>query len=126
MIELLTDLPDGTLGFRLSGPVSRDEYVKILLPPMKAAIEGGRGVRLLLVVGDDFGWFEPGAFWEDLKFGLGPGIAHHKAWERTAIVSDADWVRHAMGVFGWLMPGQARAFTQAGMDQARTWIAEDL
>ncbi|MEU7904356.1 STAS/SEC14 domain-containing protein [Actinoplanes sp. NPDC049118] len=123
MIELLPDLPDGTLGFRFSGPVSRDEYVNVLLPPMTAAIEGGRGVRLLLVVEEDFGWFEPGAFWEDLKFGVGPARSHHKAWERMAVVSDAGWVRHAMGLFGWMVPGEARAFTRPELHQAKEWLA---
>jgi hypothetical protein len=126
MIEPLPDLPDGTLGFRFSGPVSREEYVSILLPPMQAALSGERGLRLLLVIEEDFGWFEPGAFWEDLKFGVGPARAHHKAFERTAIVSDAGWVRHAMGLFSWMMPGKAHSFPRAELDQAEDWLAADL
>ena len=108
MIDVLSDLPNDAVGFRFSGPISRDEYVDILLPPMKAALEKGE-VRLLFVIEDDFHWFQPGAFWEDLKFGLGPALTHHKAWEKIAIVSDLDWVRHAMGLFAWMMPGEARA-----------------
>src|SRR5688500_17915503 len=70
-----------------------------------------------------FGWFQPGAFWEDLKFGIGPGIAHHSSWERMAIVSNADWIHHAMGVFGWMVPGEARVFPGAEMDAATAWVA---
>ena len=125
MIEELSELPDGVLGFRLSGPVSREDYVIVLLPPMKAGLEGGHAVRLALVIEDDFGWFEPGAFWEDLKFGTGPAIAHHKAWERTAVVSDLDWVRHAMGLLGWMVPGEARAFPRKALDEALAWLAGD-
>ncbi|MET8151724.1 STAS/SEC14 domain-containing protein [Actinoplanes sp. NPDC049668] len=122
MIEVLPDLPDGALGFRFTGPISREEYVDILLPPMKAALEKG-GVRLLFVIDDDFGWFQPGAFWEDLKFGLGPALSHHKAWARIAIVSDLDWIRHAMGLFAWMMPGEARTLPKSELDQAKQWVA---
>jgi hypothetical protein len=123
MIEVLSDLPDGVLGFRFSGPVSREEYLEVFLPPTKATLDRGRKVRLVLVIEKDFGWFQPGAFWEDLKFGIGPGIAHHSSWERMAIVSDADWVRHAMSVFGWMVPGEARAFPGAELDAAKAWVA---
>jgi hypothetical protein len=123
MIELLADVPDGVLGFRFAGSISRDEYLNVLLPPMKAALEEKRGVRLLLVIEDDFGWFEPGAFWEDLKFGLGPAMSHHQAWERTAVISDAHWVQHAMGLFGWMVPGAARVFAPAEAKAAKDWLA---
>ena len=79
MIEPLQDLPDDVLGFRFSGSISRDEYVDVLLPALNAALEQEHRIRLLLLIEDDFGWFEPGAFWEDLKFGVGSGMVHHKA-----------------------------------------------
>ena len=124
MIKVLPGLPEGVLGFRFSGPVSRDEYLSVFLPPTKAELDSGRKVRLALVIDDDFGWFEPGALWEDLKFGLGPGIAHHASWERIAIVSDAAWVRHAMGLFGWMMPGEARVLSRAELDEAKAWLEQ--
>ncbi|WP_328471212.1 STAS/SEC14 domain-containing protein [Actinoplanes sp. NBC_00393] len=123
MIEELGGLPDGVLGFRFAGPVTREEYLGVFRPPLQAALEGGQGIRLVLVIDQDFGWFQPGAFWEDLKFGLGPGTEHHKAWERMAIVSDADWVRHALGLFGFLVPGAARVFPGTGLDEAKAWLA---
>jgi hypothetical protein len=69
MIEPLPDLLGGVIGFKFSGPVSRAEYVDVLLPDMQRALEAG-GVRLAILIDDDFGWFNAGAFWEDLKFGL--------------------------------------------------------
>lgn len=123
MIEVLADLPDSVLGFRFSGPVSRQEYLDVFLPPTKAMLDTGRRMRLVLAIEKDFGWFQPGAFWEDLKFGIGPGIAHHSSWERMAVVSDADWVRHAMSVFGWMVPGEARVFPGSELDTAKTWAA---
>ena len=122
MIEPIPNLPGGVIGFTFSGPVSRAEYVDVLLPAMQQALEAG-GVRLAIVIDDDFGWFKAGAFWEDLKFGLGSASEHLRSWERMAIVSDADWVRHAMAVFGWMVPGEARAFTLGELDEAKAWLA---
>jgi hypothetical protein len=123
MIELLPDLPESVVGFRFSGPVTREEYVDVLRPPLEERLSRGERIRLLVVIDEDFGWFKPGAFWEDLKFGAGTGVPHHAAWERSAIASDADWVRHAMAVFGWMVPGEARAFPLAELDDAKAWLA---
>jgi hypothetical protein len=40
-----------------------------------------------------------------------------------AIVSDADWIRHAMSVFGWMVPGEAGVFPAAELDAATAWVA---
>jgi len=45
MIEPLPDLPDGILGFRFSGHVSRDEHNQVLAPPLKERIEAGDRIR---------------------------------------------------------------------------------
>jgi hypothetical protein len=39
-----------------------------------------------------------------------------------ALVSDADWVRHAMGLFGWMVPGEARVFPLAQLEEAKAWL----
>jgi hypothetical protein len=78
---------------------------------------------LAIAIDADFDRFEAGAVWEDLKFGFGPGLAHHSAFERMAMVSDADWVRHAIGLFGWLVPGDVRVFPLSELGGARTWLA---
>ncbi|MEU4690329.1 STAS/SEC14 domain-containing protein [Actinoplanes sp. NPDC023714] len=124
MIEQLDGLPAGALGFRFGGAVSREEYNDVFLPPTKAALDEGRRIRLLLLIEDDFGWFQPGAFWEDLKFGLGSAVGHHASWEKMALVSDADWVRHAMGLFGWMVPGEARVFPVSAFDESTIWLAK--
>ena len=32
MIELLDDMPQGTIGFRVAGQVKRDDYIDVLVP----------------------------------------------------------------------------------------------
>jgi hypothetical protein len=42
MVELIPDMPPGTLGFRVSGRLTRENY-KILVPPLRGAVEPGSG-----------------------------------------------------------------------------------
>jgi hypothetical protein len=123
MITALDGLPDGVLGFRFSGHVTREEYTRTLLPALKAPIDAGAKVRLAIVIDDDFDRFEAGALWEDMKFGFGSGLTHLSAWERMALVSDAAWVRHAITLMGWLVPGEVRVFPLAELADATSWLA---
>jgi hypothetical protein len=123
MIERLTDVPDDVVGFRMSGHVTRDEYTDVILPVFRERLRGDEGVRTLVVIDGGFEKFEPGALWEDLKLGLGPGIAHLSKWKRTALVSDAGWAHHAIALFGWMMPGEVRVFPLGELDEARSWVA---
>ena len=95
MIERVSDLPDNVDGLRFSGHVSRDEYQQVVLPLLHESLARGGGIRLLIVIDGEFDRFEAGALWEDLKFGLGPGLELSR-WERMALVSDEHWVHHAI------------------------------
>jgi hypothetical protein len=61
---------------------------------------------------------EPGAMWEDFKI----GVEHISRWERVAIVTDVEWIRHATNVFRFLMPGEVRVFATSETASAREWI----
>jgi hypothetical protein len=76
MIEPLQGMPDGTIGFRASGRVTREEYREMLLPAMRAAAEAG-DVRMVFAV----------------------GLGHPHAWKRTALVTDVDWIAKALHAF---------------------------
>ena len=123
MIEPIPDLPADVLGFRFSGHVLRDEHEEVLAPALKGRLDAGEKVRLAVVIDDGFERFESGAIWEDLKFGFGSGITHLSSWEKMALVSNAGWVRHAMGFFGWMVPGEARVFALAELEDAKAWLA---
>ena len=110
------------LGFRFSGHVSRAEYAGVLRPPLQERIDSDQKIRLLVLIDAEFDRFEAGALWEDLKFGVGEGLPHFSAWERMALVSDADWVHHAIAVFGWLTPGEVRVFGWSELDAAKAWL----
>jgi hypothetical protein len=122
MIERLSDMTDGTVGFRATGEVTREQYREVLEPALREAAESGE-VRLMFVVGSEFERFQLGAMLEDTKTGLELGVGHHSAWKRCAIVTDIEWMQHAVNLFAWMAPGELRLFTLDAEDEARAWVA---
>ena len=122
MVEQLEDMPAGTLGFRATGEIEREDYDEVLAPALKRALEGGGKLRTLYVV-EDLEEIEPGALWADSKLGFDLGIRHRDAWERSAIVTDIDWMVRATRLFAWMIPGEARVFARAELEHAKAWVA---
>jgi hypothetical protein len=123
MVDRLADMPPGTIGFRASGELTREDYVETLLPPLQEAVERDESVRLLFQLGPDLEKFSPGALLADTKTGLTLGIGHLSAWKRTALVTDVDWVRRTVELLGWMTPGELRLFSHGELDEAKAWVA---
>jgi hypothetical protein len=117
MLVKLTDLPQGVIGFESQGPLTKEDYTEVMVPTIDAAAQDGK-VRLVYVVGPDFG-IEHGAVWQDLKLGM----RDWSRWERLALVTDHDWMRTALQAFGWMVPGEVRAYRLAERDEAVQWVA---
>lgn len=118
MIERITGLPDNVLGFEAKGELSSDDYEKVLIPAIDQALERNDKLRLLYVLGGDFDGMSAGAMWDDTRV----GFSHITRWEKIAVVSDKDWLRHSVDIFGYLMPGEVKAFTTAEASAARAWV----
>jgi len=117
VFEPLTGLPEGVIGFEAVGNVEAADYEDVLMPAIARGAEAG-DVRLLLVLGDRFTGYSPGAMKEDA--GL---VSHAKAWKRTALVSDLGWVAHLATAFGWMVPGEFKHFALAERAAAIAWVA---
>ena len=122
MIELLDDMPDGTFGFRVSGRIERADYTDVLEPALQAAVRQSARLRSLYVV-DRLERMDAGALWEDAKTGFDLSVAHRAAWERTAIVTDQDWVAEGARLFAWMVPGEFKVFPAAELGDAKNWVA---
>jgi hypothetical protein len=122
MIERLHDMPPGTLGFRVDGDVEREDYDELLRPALQGAVESGGRLRTLYLI-EDLDDIEAGALWADAKLGFDVGVKHHDEWDRSAIVTDIDWMARATKVFAWMIPGEARVYPVAELEQAKAWVA---
>jgi hypothetical protein len=118
MIEQITDLPAGVLGFRARGQVTAADYENVLVPDVEAAFALNPKLRLLYHCGDDFTGFDARAAWDDAKLGL----RHFSGWERVALVTDVGWLRLAARTMGFAMPGEFRLFGNAQLDEAKQWL----
>src|SRR6478609_7087475 len=102
MIEVLPDMPEGVTGIRVSGRLRGDD-LREFKPAMEELLKAGE-IRIVEVVAPDYEGFGPGGLIEDLKLGLGALIWQHSAFKRIAVVSDKDWVAHALHAFAWMVP----------------------
>jgi SpoIIAA-like len=118
MIEQISALPDNVVGFRAKGEVTSDDYEQRLVPAIEHALATHDKIRLLYVLGSDFTGYSGGAMWEDGKVGM----EHLTRWERIAVVSNQPWIRHAVNILGYLIPGRVKAFELAEENDAAAWI----
>lgn len=93
LVDVIPDMPPGTLGFTVSERLTRDDYVHVLVPPLREAVEAELGIK------------------------------HRDPWERIAVVSDLSWLWRAFEAFSWMVPGEMRLFRESEFEQAKTWLA---
>ena len=123
MIARLDDMPNGTAGFLFSGEVTARDYEDVLVPALNEIFDSEEPVRVLCQLGPDFEGYEAGAVWADVKTGAKAMFGRHPNWHRIAVASDTGWVRHLMGVFGWMSPGEVKLFELSELDAAKEWVA---
>ena len=121
MIDILPDMPEGVIGIRVSGRLAGAD-LRELRPDMEELLKTG-DIRIVEVVADDYEGFGPGGLIEDLKLGLGTVLRHHSAFKRIAVVSDKEWVTHALHAFAWMVPGEFALFGLDELDRAMEWAA---
>lgn len=120
MIEALQDLPAGVVGIRVSGRVTADDFhqFKSTLDTMLDSDE----IRFIEVVDADYQGFGPGGLLADIKQGFST-VRHLGAFKRTAVVTDKEWIGHALHALGWMIPGDVALFGLDQLNDAKQWVA---
>ncbi len=95
------------------------DYEMVLIPAVEPALKQHEKVRFLYHLSGDFTGFTPGAMWDDTKLGL----AHFRAWEKIAVVTDVTWVGNATSMFRFVMPCPVKVFSIKERAEAEAWIA---
>ena len=121
MIEVLSDMPEGVTGIRVSGRLRGDD-LREFKPVMQKLSESGE-IRIVEVIASDYEGFGPGGLVEDLKMGLGALFQHHSAFKRIAVVSDKEWVAHTLHALAWMVPGELALFGLDELERAKEWAA---
>jgi hypothetical protein len=118
----MTDMPVGTIGFEAVGEVDDDDWEDAVEPVLRREIADGRKVRLLYLYGPEARDIERDVMAADTGF----RARHATSFDRVAVVSDEDWMRPALRVLSFLLPGKARGFTVRDLAAAKAWLAEGL
>ena len=108
MLQSLDQLPAGVIGFEAKGKLETSDYTDVLQPAIKAVLDGGNDIRIVLVF-ETFDGLSGGAAWQDMKMGVG----HLNRWKRIALVTDVEWMIHLTSLFGWMTPGEMKRFPVA-------------
>jgi hypothetical protein len=121
MIEVLSDMPQGVTGIRVSGRL-RGADLREFAPAMGELLKSGE-IRIVEVVASDYEGFGPGGLAEDLKLGLGALFRHHSRFKRIAVVSDKEWIGHTLHALAWMIPGELAFFGLDDLERAKEWAA---
>lgn len=122
MIEEISGFPEGTVGLKITGHVSGEDYDNVLTPVIDKAIEKFDRIKLLVQMGPGFKGYSLDAAWDDTKLGL----RHWGGFARVALVSDVGWVRTATKAMGFMMPCPVQLFDLNELDDAKRWLDESL
>jgi hypothetical protein len=118
VIEQLPNFPENVVAILCSGRVTKADYDSVLVPAVEDALKKHEKVRIYYEIAPDFLGIDPGAMFEDFKVGMG----HLSRWERIALVTDVDWIKHTMQLFSFITPGEMKLFPGSQADAARAWI----
>ena len=75
MVEQIDDMPAGTLGFRISGKLTRDEYFQLLDPVVGCSSAAKRSASSSPPTTTSTA-STPGALWEDVEAAGSVGLEH--------------------------------------------------
>jgi hypothetical protein len=119
MIELQQAPDSNIIVVTAQGKITGDDYENTLVPAIEATLERYEKLRFLYILGEEYEGFESEALWDDTKVGM-RDLTH---FEKIGLVSDKNWVRRSIKVFGFLIPGEVKYFSNDQLVEAETWIA---
>jgi len=120
MIEIISGFPDNVIGFTAKGKVTAKEYESVVIPLVEEKLKKHPKISVFYHLGNEFSGVEAEAVREDWKLGR----RHLAAWEKGAVVTDINWIRGAVRLFGLMMPGEVKVFSNDQLDEARAWITK--
>ena len=122
MIEVLNGFPPTVRGFACKSQVTNDDYEHVLNPTVAQALADYPKIRLYFQIGHDFAGVTPKALWRDITL----GIEHLFRWDRIAVVTDVEWIRHTFKAFSCLIPCAAKVFRLQETSTAKDWVVEGV
>jgi hypothetical protein len=118
MLEKLNDMPDGIVGLKGIGKVTREDYENVAIPLIDGAQREGHRLRFLYEAGPEFEGLTPAAAWEDAKLGL----RFLRSFTGCAVVTDRDWIREGTRIAAFFLPCPMKVFPNRERKEAIAWL----
>jgi hypothetical protein len=115
---VIKDLPSDVIGLDARGLITAQDYRDTLVPLVKEKLQRHEKLKLLFVVGDYFDGYSEGALWDDVRF----GFSYFATFSKLALVSDVQFIRTSLKIFGPLMPTEVMIFKMDEFEEAINWI----
>lgn len=116
MIEILSGVPEHTVGFKISGKLHDEDY-KTFVPLVDAEIAKEGKVNLLVQFQDFQGW-DLAALWDDIQF----ATTHCTKIQRIAIVGEKSWDKWMARICKPFTMAKIQYFEVAELDAAKSWL----
>ena len=118
------DGPGTVLAVEVVGKLEKEDYRTVLVPGLRALLDGPGEIRCVFVFADEYTGLTVGGTVEDSKLYLAELVHRDLAkWRRCAVVTSHDWLRHAISVFRFMMPGEVECFEPSQVQAAIDWAA---
>ena len=116
--------PDTVLAVEVVGKLEKEDYQTVLVPGLRALLDGPGEIRCVFVFGDQYTGLTVGGTVEDFKLSFSE-LVHGdlSKWKRCAVVTNHDWLRQAISVFRFMMPGEVECFDPSQVQAAIDWAA---
>jgi len=121
MIEKIKDLPSNMVGFRSEGEVVKEDF-DLVIKEVTALVEKTGKLNYLLFLDNSPADFSLGAWMQDALL----GIKNITKWNRAAIVTDSNTIRHFTALFSKIMPGTFCGFKKEEYLLAIDWTSEKV
>ncbi len=119
MIEFLPQSEGKTVGIKISGTLTHEDY-QHTIPKLENLIKEHQKLNMLVEVGNPpFDHMELRAMYDDARF----GIPHRNDFEKFAIVGELPvWADLGATIGSWFTTAQIKEFTPDEKDKAWDWI----
>jgi hypothetical protein len=125
MVEQITDMPAGTVGFRGKGELTEADFRDSIAPAIAAAVGDDGGVRLLLVTPPGFGSSDVPAVADLVRKSPESHLGHTRDWKRIAVVTESGALRRSSRIWTRMVPVDIKVFKPDEEPKARAWLLED-
>jgi hypothetical protein len=123
VIDPISNLPKGVLGFRVDETLTDADYADVLSPALRTAAAAG-DVRLLLAATKGFDLMSFKSRFESLRSDPELDLGHSNQWKRVAIVADANFIfRAAFPAVAKVIPVETKLFGLGDEAEAISWVA---